>query len=259
MITLEASLRKKRGDGRKLLVPYVTGGLGHDWLQTIEALAGAGADAIEIGVPFSDPVMDGPVIQEASTKALAGGATPESVLNGIAGLDVDIPLAVMLYYNTIFRFGHERFADELARVGVSGTIVPDLPLVESGDWRTAARERGVECIQFAAPTTPDEDLPALCEAASGFVYGVGLFGVTGERSAVSASAAEVARRIKAVTDVPVLIGVGISTPEQALAATKHADGVIVGTAVVRRMLEGQGPLGVAEYAASLRKALDAGT
>lgn len=257
MIALEASLRAKRAEGRKLLVPYVTGGLGDDWLQTIEALAAAGADAIEIGVPFSDPVMDGPVIQAASTSALAAGATPESVLAGIATLDVDIPLAVMLYYNTVFRFGHERFAARLRSVGVGAVIVPDLPLIEAGEWREAASAEGIACIQFVAPTTPDEDLSTLCEAAGGFVYGVGLLGVTGERDGVAASAADVARRAKAVTDMPVLIGVGISTPEQALAATVEADGVIIGTAVVRRMVEGLGPLGVAKYIAGIRSALDA--
>ncbi|MGH9301911.1 MAG: tryptophan synthase subunit alpha, partial [Acidimicrobiales bacterium] len=124
---LEKALRSARHDGRKLLVPYVTGGLGPDWRDVVRAVALAGADAIEIGIPFSDPIMDGPVIQEASTRALAEGATPPGVLDGLRHLDAGVPLAVMTYYNVVFRPGEHRFAQWLRDAGVAGAIIPDLP------------------------------------------------------------------------------------------------------------------------------------
>src|SRR6478752_6241981 len=132
--TLESALRAGRDAGRKLLVPYVTGGYGTDWAEVVRAVADAGADAIEIGIPFSDPVMDGPTIQEASEQALRAGATPVSVLRELADLDVSVPLVVMTYYNLAFHAGHERFAHQLADSGVGGCILPDLPLEEAGPW-----------------------------------------------------------------------------------------------------------------------------
>ncbi|MCP5026568.1 MAG: tryptophan synthase subunit alpha, partial [Actinomycetia bacterium] len=207
---IEASFRAKREAGRKLLVPYITGGLDDDWPRIIEAVAGAGADAIEVGIPFSDPVMDGPVIQESSTKALTQGATPVAILEGLRDIDVDVPLITMGYYNTVFRYGNLRYAESLVEAGVSGAIVPDLSLEESGPWTAAADAAGVETILLAAPTADDERLGRVIERARGFVYGVGLLGVTGERAALAASATEIATRLKALTDKPVLIGVGVS-------------------------------------------------
>jgi tryptophan synthase alpha chain len=236
-IHLETSLLAKRAAGRKLLVPYITGGF-PGWERAIEAAAQAGADAVEIGLPFSDPVMDGPVIQEASQKALDAGATPVAILQAVAGLDIDIPLAVMCYYNTVFRMGHERFAATLASSGISAAIVPDLPLEESGEWCAAADAAGVETVMLAAPTAPDARLPLICTRARGFVYAVGLLGVTGERAALADSALTMARRLKAVTDKPVLVGVGVSNAQQAVEASQVADGVIMGASVMRRMLDG---------------------
>jgi tryptophan synthase alpha chain len=254
---LEASLRAARGNGRKLLVPYVTGGLGRDWLDVVHAVADAGADAVEIGIPFSDPVMDGPVIQEASELALRAGATPQSILDALRGHDAGVPLAAMTYYNIAFHMGHERFAAALAGAGVAGAILPDLPLDEAGPWCAAADAAGVESILLAAPTAPDERLPRICARSRGFVYAVGLVGITGERTELAASATVIAGRLKAVTDLPVLIGVGVSNAEQAVEACRVADGVIIGTSVVRRMLEGAGPDGVAAYVREVRLALDA--
>lgn len=254
--TIERALRARRDAGAKLLVPYLTGGLGDDWVQVVEAVAAAGADAIEIGIPFSDPVMDGPVIQEASQRALAGGATPGSILAQVAHVDVDIPLVVMTYYNILFRAGHRRFARSLADQGVSGAIVPDLPLIELDGWAGAAGEAGVETILLAAPNTPDTTLAEICRRARGWIYGVAVMGVTGERSALASSAAVLGRRLKAVTDKPVLLGVGVGTPEQAVEASASADGVIVGSALVRRLLEGAGPDGAAAFVAELRAGLD---
>jgi tryptophan synthase alpha chain len=240
-----------------LLVPYVTGGLGGDWLEVVRAVAAAGADAIEIGIPFSDPVMDGPVIQEASERALALGATPAGIIAELASAEVEVPIAVMTYVNVVARTGYRRMARGLAASGIAGAIVPDLPIDEAAEWRREAEEAGVECVLLAAPTTPEDRLARICAASRGFVYAVGLLGVTGERNELAPSALTIARRCRAHTDTPVLIGVGISTPAQAATASTAADGVVVGSALVRRLLDGEGPDGAARFVASLRAALDA--
>ncbi|HBA94343.1 MAG TPA: tryptophan synthase subunit alpha [Acidimicrobiaceae bacterium] len=254
---LEAALRARRDGGGKCLVPYLTGGLGGDWVETIRAVAAAGADVVEVGIPFSDPVMDGPTIQAANELALAAGATPTSILDSLRGADVGVPLAVMTYYNIAHRMGLERFANALLEAGVSGCILPDLPLEEADPWLEVAAAAGVESILLAAPTAPDERLPRICERTRGFVYGVGLLGVTGVRAELASSAIQIATRLKAVTDVPVLVGVGVGTPEQAVEASGHGDGVVVGSAVVQSMVDGAGPEGVAALVADFRSALDA--
>lgn len=255
---LETALRSARDRGRKLLVPYVTGGLTPTWTEVVEAFAAAGADAIEVGIPFSDPVMDGPTIQEASTVALKRGHTPEGLLAELGKVAPGVPLVAMTYYNIVFRAGHHRFAKRLTEAGVSGAIVADLPLEESGPWEHDAAAAGVETVLLAAPVTPDDRLVRICERARGFVYGVGLMGVTGERAAVANSALTIARRLKAVTDKPVLIGFGVSTPEQARVLAAEADGVIVASALVRSLLDGAPPEAVGDQVAAMRAALDAG-
>lgn len=256
MISLEAHLRARRAAGHKLLVPYVTGGLGQGWLDVVRAVAAAGADAIEIGIPFSDPVMDGLTIQEASQRALDIGATPANIIGDAAKLDVDIPLSVMTYVNPVAHMGFRRFAASLVAAGISGAIVPDLPLDELDGWGDAADAAGVETVLLAAPTTPDERLRAICERSRGFVYGVSLMGVTGERTALASHAQQMGRRCKAVTDKPVLLGVGISNVEQAVEASAHADGVVVGSALVARLLRGEGPDGAYALIAEFRAGLD---
>ena len=199
MSPLEADFRAKRDAGRKLLVPYITGGY-PGWQDAIRAAAAAGADAVEIGVPFSDPVMDGPVIQQASQAALDAGATPPAILDEVPRLDVTIPLIVMTYYNLVHHDGHRRFANRLVRAGIAGCILPDLPLEESEPWTRAADHEGVETIMLAAPTAPDARLPLIAARSRGFIYSVGLLGVTGERAALAATATALAARIKAITD-----------------------------------------------------------
>ena len=255
---IETALRARRDSGGKILVPYITGGLGDDWLEILGAVAAAGADAIEVGIPFSDPVMDGPTIQEANDTSLKSGSSPQTILTALRSADVGIPLIVMTYYNIAFRAGEDRFASSLVGAGVSGAILPDAPLEEMGPWTTAADKAGVETILLAAPTAPDERLPLICERSRGFVYGVGLLGVTGVRSELAASAMDIAGRLKKVTDKPVLVGVGIGTPEQAVEVSEVSDGVVVGSAIVRRMLDKAGPEGVAELVNDFRQALDAG-
>jgi tryptophan synthase alpha chain len=251
---LESALRAARDTGRKLLVPYVTGGA-PGLLAAIEAAAAAGADAVEIGIPFSDPVMDGPVIQAASHQALAAGATPVSILGDVERLDAGIPLAVMTYYNPVFRAGHERFAGDLRRSGIAAAIVPDLPLEEAEPWCAAADGAGIETVMLAAPTAPDERLPRICARARGFIYAVGLLGVTGERTSLARTAVQLAARVKAVTDKPVLVGVGVSNAAQAVEACAVADGVVQGASVVRRLIE-DGPDAVGRYVAEVRAAID---
>ncbi len=255
-VGVESHLRARRAEGRKLLVPYVTGGLGSGWLDVVRAIAAAGADGVEIGIPFSDPVMDGLTIQEASRRALDLGATPAGVISDAATLDVAIPLVVMTYANPVVHMGFRRFAAALTEAGIAGAIVPDLPLDELDGWADAADAHEVETVLLAAPTTPDDRLAAICERSRGFVYGVSLMGVTGERASLASQASEMGRRLKAVTDKPVLLGVGISTAEQAVEAASYADGVIVGSALMARVLRGGGAEAAQEFVAELRAALD---
>jgi tryptophan synthase alpha chain len=256
---LETALRTRRNAGHKLLVPYVTGGMDDQWLLTVEALAGAGADAIEVGIPFSDPMIDGAIIQEASLRALRRGTTPDGILADLSRIEVGVPLVVMTYFNVIERAGHERMAGTMATSGVSGAIVPDLPLEELDGWAGAADRAGVATVLLAAPSTPDQRLTAICRRSRGFVYAVGRMGVTGEQAELADTSRQVAGRLVAATDLPVCVGIGVSTPEQAAVVCQVADGVVVGSALVRRLLEGEGPEGAASFVASLRLALDGAT
>ena len=254
---LEAHLRARRADGRKLLVPYITAGYPIDsWHLLVEGLTAAGADAIEIGIPFSDPVMDGPTIQESSAAALEAGITPEAAFAKLAELNSQIPLVAMTYYNLCYRMGHRRFASQLGKAGICAAILPDLPLEEVGPWARAADDGGIETVLLAAPTAPDNRLPLIVERSHGFVYGVGLVGITGERDELAASAAEIARRLKDITDKPVLIGVGVSTPEQAAEVAEVADGVVVGSALIRKVIDSGSIEPAVEFVAELRAGLD---
>lgn len=254
---LEAHLRTLRAAGRKLLVPYVTAGYPSDtWHLLVEGLTSAGADAIEIGVPFSDPVMDGPTIQESSTAALKAGITPDAVFAKLGEINPQIPLAVMTYYNICYRMGHRRFAAALNKAGVCAAILPDLPLEEVEPWARAADDAGIETVLLAAPTAPDSRLPAIVQRSRGFVYGVGLVGITGERDELASSAADIARRLKAITDKPVLVGVGVSTPEQAAEVAEVADGVVVGSALIRKIIDSGSIEPAVEFVAELRAGLD---
>jgi tryptophan synthase alpha chain len=253
---LEAGLRSRRDQGSKLLIPYVMGGMTDDWVEVLQAVVAAGADAVEVGIPFSDPMMDGPVIQEASVRSLARGTTPQTVIDGIARAGIGVPVVVMTYYNLVYRAGHHRMARTLASAGIKGAILPDLPLEELGPWAEEADGAGVATVLLVAPSTPAERVRRICERCRGFVYAVARMGVTGEQVALSGGAAEVAGRVRAVTDLPVCIGVGISTPGQAVEACRVADGVVVGSAIVRRLLDGGGSEAAASFVGELRAALD---
>ncbi len=254
---LEAALRARRDAGGKLLVPYVMAGMVPDWVEVLQAVAAAGADAVEVGIPFSDPVMDGPVIQDAALRALDAGTTPVGVLDALAGASLGIPVAVMTYYNLVFRMGHRRAARHMAASGVAGAILPDLPLDELGPWAEAADDAGVDTVLLVAPATPEDRVARICARARGFVYAVARMGVTGERTDVGGQMPEVVGRIRRATDTPVCVGVGVSTAEQAQAVCAVADGVVVGSALVRRLLEGGGPEAAQRFVGELRAGVDA--
>jgi len=255
--SLEAVLRARRSAGAKLLVPYVMAGLTDNWTDVVHAVVAAGADAVEIGIPFSDPMMDGPVIQEASVAALARGTTPAGVLAELSAARVGVPLAVMTYYNLVFRAGHRRMARSLAEAGVAGAILPDLSVEELDPWAVEADEAGIETVLLVAPATGEERAATICARARGFVYAVARMGVTGERTSVDDQTTAVVDRVRRHTDLPVCVGVGVSTPEQAAHVCQAADGVVVGSALVRRLLAGAGPEGAAEFVGQLRRAIDA--
>jgi tryptophan synthase alpha chain len=253
---VEAALRHRRDAGGKLLVAYVTGGVSENWPDHVRAIRDAGADAVEIGIPFSDPVIDGAVIQQAAMRALDRGTTPESLLTELAGTDLGLPLIAMTYYNLVAQAGHRDFADRLVAAGIRAAILPDLPLGESAEWESDAAAAGVETVLLAAPVTPDDRLRAICARSRGFVYGMGLMGVTGERVAPADSAVTMAARLTAMTDKPVLIGVGVSNPDNAARIATVADGVIIGAPVMRRIVGGASPGEVATMITAFRTALD---
>jgi tryptophan synthase alpha chain len=248
------------GSGKQAaLMPYLMGGFPtlEQSLQIGQACVQAGADLLELGVPYSDPLADGPVIHEAGTRALAGGASLAGVLEVARALAPSVPVVLMCYANMVFAPGAGAFVERLAQTGASGLIVPDLPLEEAPEVLAACEERGLALVPLVAPTTPPERLARIGGLARGFLYTVSVMGTTGERAALSDSFAEIVGRAKASTTVPVALGFGISTPEQALqAAGAGADGVIVGTRLVRAAAESEDPAGaVGEVVASLAAAL----
>ena len=245
MPDLEPSLRSRLGAGGRVFVPYVTGGLAGVDAELLRGLEVAGADAIEVGIPFSDPVMDGHVIQEASRRALEDGATPSSVLGTIKEAGLEVPVAVMTYANPVWHAGHEAFLDACVDAGVSGVIVPDLPVDEAVDWTNACQRASVAPVFLAAPGTSDDRLRAIGETSRGFVYCVATYGVTGARDRLAETAAELVGRLRPLTGRPLLVGVGIAEPAQAAEACAFADGVVVGSALVRPLLEEDPPAALA--------------
>jgi tryptophan synthase alpha chain len=251
---------RARADGRRAaLMPYLMGGFPDLEISRAIALAyaDAGADLVELGVPFSDPLADGPVIHAADTAALRAGATLPAVLDVARAISGRLPVIVMCYANPILARGLERFLDELVAAEVSGLIVPDLPMEESTDARTACLARGLAFVPLVAPTTPADRLAEIGASASGFIYTVSVTGTTGERTGADEGLPALIARVAEHAEVPVALGFGISTPEQArAAAVAGADGVIVGTRLVRAAGEAQDPAAaVAELVRGLSAAL----
>jgi tryptophan synthase alpha chain len=231
----------RRAEGRPAFVAFLTAG-DPSLDRTVEAaveLDRAGADVLELGVPFSDPLADGPVIQRASERALARGVTLPKVLEAVRRIRErsDLPLLLFSYYNPLLQHGLERLAGEAKAAGVDGVLVTDLPPEEAAEWIAAARAAGLDTVFLASPTSPPERLERVAGASRGFVYAISRTGVTGERRALSADARPLVERLRALTDVPVALGFGLSTPEQVREAAAVADGVVVGSALVRFLEE----------------------
>ncbi|HVF52764.1 MAG TPA: tryptophan synthase subunit alpha [Actinomycetota bacterium] len=255
MTALLSHLRERIGAGRKLLVPYLMGGVPDlvGWARAVRAIAPL-ADVIEVGLPYSDPLMDGPVIAAAGQRALNASIGPIDVLN--AEIDSDMtPRVVMTYYNPIHRVGEEVFCAVARGSGYTGLIVPDLPLEESQSLRDAAAANELAWIALVAPTTSLERAARIAKSATGFLYAVSSLGVTGERTSLSERAAGVVEICREVSDLPVVVGIGITTPEQARAVVEFADGVVIGSAVVRLLAE-QGDGAAVRFIEELREALD---
>lgn len=238
--------------GTTVLLPFMTAGLpdpAHS-VAVFESMAAAGADGFEVGIPYTDPLMDGPVIQRGSDTAIARGATLAVSLDlvGQVSSSTGRPVLAMTYVNPVLRRGIDEFCGALSDQGADGLIVPDLPVEEATPFLQAARRHDLGMVLFAAPTSTDERIRRVAEAGPVFIYAVAEMGVTGERRQAGGKIAELSERIRRITDIPVVAGVGISTPDQARTAAAHVDGVIVGSALVRRVLDAQTPEAAADAA-----------
>jgi tryptophan synthase alpha chain len=245
---LGAALRSRIDGGGKAFIPYVTGGLASVDAALLRRLEAAGADAIEVGVPFSDPIIDGGVIQEASRLALEAGFHPRDAFELVATAALGIPVILMGYENPVMAMGEDAWIAGAVAAGVAGFIIPDLPVDEGASFGKACISAGVAPVFMAAPGTGAERMALVAESSRGFVYCMASYGVTGSREELSSAGREVVETLRPLTDRALLIGVGISTPEQAAEACDYADGCIVGSAIVRPLLEGdvEGAITVAE-------------
>ncbi|MBT2412208.1 tryptophan synthase subunit alpha [Streptomyces sp. ISL-12] len=241
---LDDTLAAAKAEGRAALIAYLPAGFPtvDGGIEAVKAVIDGGADVVEVGLPHSDPVLDGPVIQTADDIALRGGVKIADVLRTVreAYQATGKPILVMTYWNPIDRYGVERFTAELAEAGGAGCILPDLPVQESALWQEHAAKHGLATVFVVAPSSKDERLAAITEVGTGFVYAASLMGVTGTRESVSSQAEDLVRRTRATTSTPVCVGLGVSTPAQAAEVARFADGVIVGSAFIKRMLDAPG-------------------
>lgn len=262
MKDLATATNELRANGQKALVAYLMAGYPDErtFEDLVKASIDAGCDIVEVGIPFSDPIADGPVIQAAATAALSRGVTLHSVLKQIARLSSRVPLVGMSYINPILRMGVETFADAARDSGLSGLILPDVSFEESDAFRPALAARGLAYIDLVAPTSDDVRLRAIAGASRGFVYLVSVTGVTGVRNALPAGVSELAGRVRTATETPVYVGFGVSTPELAAELAPCADGVIIGSRLMQLAADGHpGQAGgrVGGFLADARRAIDA--
>jgi len=238
---LNTTLAAAKAEDRAALIAYLPAGFPtvDGGIEAVKAVIAGGADVVEVGLPHSDPVLDGPVIQTADDIALRGGVKIADVMRTVrdAYQATGVPILVMTYWNPIDRYGVERFTAELAEAGGAGCILPDLPVQESALWREHADKHGLATVFVVAPSSQDARLATITAAGSGFVYAASLMGVTGTRASVGAQAQELVGRTRATTGLPVCVGLGVSNAEQAAEVAKFADGVIVGSAFVKAMLD----------------------
>jgi tryptophan synthase alpha chain len=260
---IAAAFAAAREQGRAALMPYMMGGFpeAETSLAVAEAYVDAGADLVELGVPFSDPLADGPVIHAAATRALASGTTLDGVLGICERISDRVPVVPMVYANTVLTHGPDGFARKLAAAGAAGAIVPDLPPEEGAAVAASLAGAGLAMVPLVAPTTPAERRRAICAGADGFVYVVSDTRVTGERDTLPPQLGELVEAVRAEARVPVAVGFGIGTPAQAATVGAIADGVIVGSRLVRAVAEATGPAGAAravtEFIAQARGAMSA--
>lgn len=234
------AFQRARDEQRAALVGYLPAGFPDvpGGIEAIKVMVDSGCDAIEVGLPYSDPVMDGPTIQAAAQVALDGGVRIRDVLHTVEEVAATgVPTLVMTYWNPVDRYGVERFAADLASAGGAGLITPDLVPEEAAAWVAAADAHDLDKVFLVAPSSTDARLRSTTEACKGFVYATAVMGVTGAREATSDLVAPLVRRTRAVTDLPVAVGLGVSDGAQAAEVARHADGVIVGSAFVRRLLD----------------------
>ncbi|MFM9135847.1 MAG: tryptophan synthase subunit alpha [bacterium] len=261
MTTLAGAFARAKAEDRAALIGYLPAGFPtrEASVRLMRAMVDGGVDIVEVGLPYSDPLMDGPVIQEAVDIALTGGTTPPDVID-IAGEVARSGAAtlVMSYWNPIERFGVDRFAEGLAAAGGCGVITPDLTPEESGAWESATGAHGLDRVFLDAPSSTDERIRRVARSCSGFVYAASTMGVTGARSTVSDAAEGLVARVRRATDLPVAVGLGVSTGEQAAEISGYADGVIVGSAFIRVILESPDPAAAEEGVAGLARELAAG-
>lgn len=238
---LSAALAAAKAEDRAALIAYLPAGFPtvDGGIEAVKAVVAGGADVVEVGLPHSDPVLDGPVIQTADDIALRGGVKIADVMRTVreAYEATGAPILVMTYWNPIDRYGIERFTAELAEAGGAGCILPDLPVQESSMWREHAEKHGLATVFVVAPSSKDERLATITAAGSGFVYAASLMGVTGTRESVGEQAQDLVRRTRATTGLPVCVGLGVSNAQQAAEVAVFADGVIVGSAFVKRILD----------------------
>jgi tryptophan synthase alpha chain len=231
---------KVRKENRAALIAYIPAGFPslEGCSKVIKAFVDGGVDAIEIGFPYSDPIMDGPTIQAAATFSLAQGTNAQDVLSALkAATDLGVAAVVMTYWNPIEKYGVDEFAQAIAANGGSGVITPDLTIEESEKWIAATDKAGINRIYVVAPSTADSRLPRVTDQCGGFVYAASLMGVTGTRSSAPSAAPELVARIKKVSKLPISVGLGVSTREQAKSVAGYADGVIVGSAFINKLLD----------------------
>jgi len=240
MTQLDSVMAKVRAENRAALIAYIPAGFPSQTgcAKAIQALAAAGVDAIEIGYPYSDPVMDGPVIQEAADISLKAGTNAADVFAALkVASSTGVAAVVMTYWNPIEKYGVEKFAQAIADNGGSGVITPDLTIEESDGWLAATKKADINPIYVVAPSTKDPRLAEVTSKTGGFVYAASLMGVTGTRNSVSSGAADLVARVRTVTELPISVGLGVSTREQAKSLAAYADGVIVGSAFIKLLLE----------------------
>lgn len=239
-----AAFERAAAQQRAALVGYLPAGFPSvpDAIAAATEMARSGADIVEIGLPYSDPLMDGPVIQEAVHRALAGGVHVRDVLRTVEAVSASgVPVLVMTYWNPVDHYGVQAFARDLAAAGGSGLITPDLPPEEAGEWLETAASLGLDPVFLVAPSSSDERIKLITAACGGFVYAASVMGITGARTAVGAAAAGLVQRVRQHTRLPVAVGLGVSTAAQAAEVAGFADGVIVGSAFVKRLLEALDP------------------